>query len=42
MGVERMDQLVSALTTEYDVDEATALKAAEGFVNRLKELDFLD
>lgn len=42
VGVEGMDQLVSALTTEYDVDEATALKAAEGFVNRLKELDFLD
>ena len=41
-GAQGIDQLVSALTAEYNVDKATALKAAEGFVNRLKELDFLD
>jgi hypothetical protein len=40
-GVDGIDQLVSALTAEYDVDEPTARVAAEGFVNRLKELDFL-
>ena len=40
-GAEDMDCLVRALTSEYDVDEALAEKAAESFVARLKELDFL-
>lgn len=40
-GVDGMDDLVRALTSEYDVDEALAKKAAESFVSRLKELDFL-
>ena len=41
-GVDGMESLVSALTSEYDVDEALALSASESFVNRLKELDFLE
>ena len=40
-GAEDMDCLVKALTSEYDVDEPLARKAAESFVARLKELDFL-
>ena len=35
------DELVKALLAEYEVDEATAKKAVEGFVAKLKEHDFL-
>lgn len=35
------DALVQALLKEYDVDAATAQKAVDAFVARLKELDFL-
>ena len=35
------EELVKALLGEYDVDEATALMAVEGFVVKLKEHDFL-
>ena len=41
-GVETIDELVRALTDEYDVDEALARKAAESFVKKLKELNFLE
>ena len=41
-GVEGIDALVSALTAEYDVDEAMAFAAAESFISKLKELDFLE
>jgi hypothetical protein len=41
-GVESTDELVSALTSEYEVDEATARGAAESFIAKLKELDFLE
>ena len=41
-GVETIDELVTALMQEYDVDEARARKAAEGFVAKLKELNFLE
>ena len=40
-GVEGMDELVIALTNEYEVDEAVAHRAAESFVSKLKELNFL-
>ena len=40
-GVEGIDELVSALTAEYDVTEERAREAAESFVAKLKELDFL-
>ena len=40
-GVETIDELVTALTSEYEVDAETAKKAAENFVARLKELNFL-
>lgn len=40
-GVEGMDELVIALTNEYEVDEAVARRAAESFVSKLKELNFL-
>lgn len=33
--------LVAALLAEYDVDEATARKAVEAFVQTLKDHDFL-
>ena len=36
-----IDDLVSALLNEYEVDEITARQASEHFVNRLKELDLL-
>ena len=35
------DELVQALLNEYDVDAATAKQAADAFIARLKELDFL-
>jgi len=41
-GVEDMDELVKALLDEYEVDEARARSAAESFVAKLKELNFLD
>ena len=41
-GVSSVDELVLALTSEYDVDEATARLAAESFISKLKELDFLE
>jgi len=34
-------ELVQDLLKEYDVDQATAQKAVDAFVARLKELDFL-
>jgi hypothetical protein len=40
-GVESIDELVDALLAEYEVEEARAREAAEHFVARLKELDFL-
>ena len=36
-----MDEIVSALTSEYDVTPELARTAAETFISRLKELDFL-
>ena len=36
-----LSDLTAALTAEYDVDEATAAAAAEQFVAKLKEQDFL-
>lgn len=36
-----MDEIVAALTEEYDVTEAVARSAAEAFIAKLKELDFL-
>lgn len=41
-GVESMDTLVAALENEYVVDETLARNAAESFIAKLKELDFLD
>ena len=35
------DALVADLMAEYDVDPETARQAVDGFVARLKELDFL-
>lgn len=35
------DEIVAALTEAYDVTEAAARSAAEAFVAKLKELDFL-
>ena len=36
-----MDDLIAKLTEVYEVDEATARLAAESFVKKLEELDFL-
>ena len=36
------DALVAALLQEYDVDEATARRSVQGFVERLKKNGFLD
>lgn len=36
-----MDDLTRTLLAEFDVDEATAVQAAESFVNMLKERDLL-
>ena len=41
-GVESTDELVGVLTSEYDVSEELAREAAESFVSKLRELDFLD
>ena len=40
-GVEGVDELVDVLMEEYEVDEKMARKAAESFVGKLRELDFL-
>ena len=40
-GVENIDELAAALTAEYDVDEKMARMAAESFVLKLRELNFL-
>lgn len=40
-GVDSMDELVSALTAEYDVTEELAKNAAERFIAKLEELKFL-
>ena len=40
-GVGGIDELVAALTSEYDVTEDVARDAAENFVKKLKELNLL-
>lgn len=40
-GVDSVDELVIALTSEYDVDADLAKTSAEGFLDKLKELNFL-
>ena len=40
-GIDTMEGLVVALTSEYDVTQELAEKAAESFISKLKELDFL-
>ena len=40
-GVEGVDELVEVLMAEYEVDEKMARKAAESFVGKIRELDFL-
>ncbi len=40
-GVDGIDELVGVLMAEYEVDEKMAHKAAESFVGKLRELDFL-
>ena len=40
-GVDGIDELVGVLMAEYEVDEKMARKAAESFVSKLRELDFL-
>lgn len=40
-GVESVDELVIALTNEYEVDDDLARGAAERFVSKLKELNLL-
>lgn len=37
-----IDGLTAALLAEYDVDDATAKGAAEGFVAKLRENGFID
>jgi hypothetical protein len=37
-----MDELVKALTDEYEVDEDTARFAADTFIAKLRELDFIE
>ncbi|MBQ4128406.1 MAG: PqqD family protein [Ruminococcus sp.] len=36
------EQLVCALTSEYDVDKAKAQKDVDSFINKLKEADLLE
>jgi len=36
-----MEELVSAVTEKYDVDEGTAAKDAEAFISALREKDIL-
>ena len=40
-GVNGVDELVEVLMAEYEVDEKMARKAAESFVGKIRELDFL-
>ena len=40
-GVEGIDDLVKALTDEYEVSEQQARSAVEKFLNKLKELNLL-
>ena len=40
-GVDSMDELVTALTNEYDVTKEHAKASACKFVEKLKELDLL-
>jgi hypothetical protein len=40
-GVDGTDELVAALTSEYDVSEELARDAAENFIAKLKELNLL-
>ena len=40
-GVESVDELVGALMAEYEVGEQMARKAAESFISKLEELNFL-
>lgn len=40
-GVEGIDELVNVLMAEYEVDEQMARMAAESFVGKLGELNFL-
>ena len=40
-GVNGTDELVAALTSEYDVSEELARDAAENFIAKLKELNLL-
>jgi hypothetical protein len=40
-GAER-EELIKALLEEYDVDEDRASAAVDSFVNKIKELDFLE
>lgn len=37
-----LDALTAALLAEYEVEETTARTAAEKFVEKLKEMDFLE
>ena len=37
-----MDELIEAMLAEYDVDEQTARLGVSGFVEKLKERDFLE
>ena len=41
-GVESVDELTNALLAEYEVEEDCARGAAERFLARMKELDFLE
>ena len=39
---QTMDQLVSALREEYEVDETTAYQHVQAFTNKLKEEGYLE
>ncbi len=36
------EELVSALTAEYDVDDATATRDVDAFITKLKDADLLE
>ena len=38
----KREELIKALLEEYDVDEDRASAAVDSFVNKIKELDFLE
>ena len=40
-GAEKED-IVKALLEEYDVDEAQAVSAVDAFIDKIKELDFIE